>query len=84
MIWELALVMAAANIVGGYVGARVALARGAGFVRIFFLVVVSAFIVRIGGDLLGLWGRVASTAWERSRRSTGSRGGTPSWGSRSA
>ena len=42
VIWELALPMAAANIVGGYLGARVAMARGAKFVRIFFLVVVSA------------------------------------------
>ena len=55
VIWHLALVMAAANIVGGYLGARVALAQGAGFVRIFFLVVVTAFVVRIGGDLLGLF-----------------------------
>ena len=55
VIWELALVMAAANVAGGYLGARVALARGAGFVRVFFLVVVSGFVVRIGGDLLGVW-----------------------------
>ena len=25
-------------------------------VHIFFIVVVSAFIVRIGGDVVGLWG----------------------------
>ena len=25
------------------------------FVRVFFIVVVSAFIVRIGGEVLGLW-----------------------------
>ena len=30
--------------------------RGARFVRVFFIVVVSAFIVRIGGEVLGLWG----------------------------
>jgi hypothetical protein len=30
--------------------------RGARFVRVFFIVVVSAFVVRIGGDVLGLWG----------------------------
>ena len=55
VIWELALPMAVANIVGGYVGARVAMARGARFVRVFFLLVVSAFVVRLGGDLLGWW-----------------------------
>ena len=54
VIWDLALVMAAANLVGGYLGARVAIARGARFVRVFFLVVVSGFVIRIGGDLLGV------------------------------
>ncbi len=56
VIWHVGLVMGAANLVGGYLGARTAVARGAGFVRVFFIVVVSAFVVRIGGDLLGLWG----------------------------
>ena len=56
VMWKLGIVMAAANVVGGYVGARVAVAKGASFVRVFFLVVVCAFIVRIGGGLLGLWG----------------------------
>jgi len=55
VIWHVALVMGAANLVGGYVGARTALARGAGFVRVFFLVVVTGFAVRIGGDVLGVW-----------------------------
>ena len=55
VIWQLALPMAAANITGGYLGARLAVARGAGFVRVFFLVVVSAFVVRLGGGLLGWW-----------------------------
>ena len=34
---------------------RLAMARGARFVRAFFLVVVSAFVVRLGGDVLGWW-----------------------------
>ncbi|MCY7397208.1 MAG: TSUP family transporter [Nocardioides sp.] len=55
VIWHVALVMGAANLVGGYLGARTAVSRGAGFVRVFFIVVVSGFVVRIGGDLLGLW-----------------------------
>jgi uncharacterized membrane protein YfcA len=55
VLWELGLVMAAANVAGGYLGARVALARGARFVRMFFLVVVSGFVVRIAGDLLGVF-----------------------------
>ncbi len=55
VVWKVAVVMGLCNIVGGYVGARTAVARGARFVRMFFIVVVSAFIVRIGGDVLGLW-----------------------------
>lgn len=55
VLWELGLVMALANVVGGYLGARVAIGRGARFVRAFFLAVVAAFVVRIGGDLAGLW-----------------------------
>ena len=53
---KVGLVMAAANLVGGYLGARTAVARGSGFVRAVFVVIVSAFIVRIGGSLLGWWG----------------------------
>lgn len=55
VLWRVALVMGGANLVGGYLGARTAVARGAGFVRVFFIVVVSAFVIRIGGGLLGLW-----------------------------
>jgi uncharacterized membrane protein YfcA len=55
VMWELAPLMAVANITGGYLGARVAVARGARFVRIFFLVVVSALVVRLGGGVLGVW-----------------------------
>ena len=53
VIWQLALPMAAANITGGYLGARLAVARGAGFVRVFFLVVVAGFVVRLGGSWSG-------------------------------
>ena len=55
VLWEIALPMAAANITGGYLGARLAMAKGARFVRAFFLVVVSGFVVRLGGGLLGWW-----------------------------
>jgi uncharacterized protein len=55
VVWKVALVMGAGNLLGGYLGARTAVARGTRFVRVFFLVVVAAFVVRIGGDLLGLW-----------------------------
>lgn len=55
VLWEVGLVMGAGNLVGGYLGARTAVARGAKFVRVFFIVVVGAFVVRIGGDVLGAW-----------------------------
>jgi uncharacterized protein len=55
VLWKVGLVMGAANLIGGYIGARTAVAQGAGFVRVFFMLVVSAFIVRIGGEVLGFW-----------------------------
>jgi uncharacterized membrane protein YfcA len=55
VLWQVGLVMGAANLAGGYLGARTAVARGSRFVRVFFVVVVSAFIVRIGGDVVGAW-----------------------------
>jgi len=55
VLWQVGLVMGAANLAGGYIGARTAVSRGTRFVRIFFIVVVSGFIIRIGGDLLGVW-----------------------------
>lgn len=55
VMWQPGLVMAVANIVGGYVGARTAIARGSGFVRAVFIAIVLAFVIRIGGGLLGFW-----------------------------
>ncbi len=56
VLWRVGLAMGVANLVGAYLGARVAVARGAGFVRVFFMVVVGVFVVRLGGEVLGLWG----------------------------
>ena len=55
VLWKVGLLMGVCNLAGGYLGARTAVARGAGFVRVFFIVVVSAFIIRIGGEVLGIW-----------------------------
>ncbi|EWT00334.1 membrane protein [Intrasporangium oryzae NRRL B-24470] len=55
VILKVGLVIAGANLAGGYVGARTAVAKGSGFVRAIFVLIVSAFIVRIGGSLLGWW-----------------------------
>jgi len=56
VMWRLGLTLGACNLVGSYLGARTAVARGAAFVRVFFLVVVAGFVIRIGGEVLGLWG----------------------------
>ncbi len=48
--YAVALPMAACNLAGGVVGARVALWRGAGFVRVLFLAIVAALFLKIGYD----------------------------------
>jgi len=48
--WTVAAVLAVANVGGSLVGTRLALARGAGFVRVVFIVVVSALIVKTAFD----------------------------------
>ncbi|ACB32464.1 protein of unknown function DUF81 [Leptothrix cholodnii SP-6] len=50
VMWLVAACMAAANVLGSYFGTRMALRRGAGFVRGVFIVVVSVLIVRTGYD----------------------------------
>jgi uncharacterized membrane protein YfcA len=47
ILWAVALPMAASNIAGSTLGAHLALRHGTGFVRVLFLVVVSAFIVKL-------------------------------------
>jgi len=55
VMWKVGAVMAAMNLAGGYTGARTAVAKGSAFVRVVFIIVLVAFIVRIGGSVLGLW-----------------------------
>jgi uncharacterized membrane protein YfcA len=55
VLWSVGLLMGAANLVGGYLGARTAVRFGSGFVRVVFVVVVGAFVVKIGGAVLGVW-----------------------------
>jgi uncharacterized membrane protein YfcA len=52
VLWRLGLLMGAANVVGGYVGARTAVARGSSFVRVVFVVVSAALVVRLGVDVI--------------------------------
>jgi uncharacterized membrane protein YfcA len=47
-----ALTMAVANGAGGYLGARTALRKGSGWVRLVFIAVVTALILRLGWQML--------------------------------
>lgn len=47
MIWLVAALMAPANLIGGYLGARTALDRGSSFVRLIFLTMLLVLIVRL-------------------------------------
>ncbi|MFC7402877.1 sulfite exporter TauE/SafE family protein [Citricoccus sp. GCM10030269] len=51
----LGLLLGVANMIGGYVGARMAVRRGSGFIRIVFLVVVFVLIAKLGYDLIIEW-----------------------------
>jgi uncharacterized membrane protein YfcA len=55
VLWGVGLVMGVCNLAGGYVGARVAVARGSTFVRLLFMVVVAAFVVRLALRVAGIW-----------------------------
>jgi len=48
--WHFALTMALANVVGSLLGTRLAIKHGAGFVRVVFIGVVSALIVKTAAD----------------------------------
>ncbi len=51
IIYAIALPMAVFNALGGWLGARLALLKGNAFIRIFFLVVVCATILRFAYDV---------------------------------
>ncbi|MGW0176269.1 TSUP family transporter [Rhodococcus sp. NPDC003322] len=51
--WALGLTMAVCNVIGAVLGARMALARGAGFIRIVLLAVVVVMVTRLGWQQFG-------------------------------
>ena len=51
--WHFVVVMAVANVLGSVLGTRLALKHGAGFVRLVFMAVVSALIMKTGWDAFG-------------------------------
>ena len=53
LLYAVALPMAAANLSGAFLGARLAILKGNQFIRVFFLLVIAVTILRFGWDLLG-------------------------------
>lgn len=51
VIWALGLFMGLANVAGAYLGSRMAVAKGSRFIRIAFLAVVGALILKLGFDV---------------------------------
>ena len=51
IIWGIAIPMAICNAVGGLLGAKLAIAKGNQFIRVFFLLVIFATILRFGYDV---------------------------------
>jgi hypothetical protein len=48
--WHFVLFMAVANVLGSFMGTRMAIKHGTGFVRIVFLLVVSSLILKSSWD----------------------------------
>ena len=55
VLWQVALVLASANIVGGLLGARLAIRGGSTLIRKVFLLVTLALILKVGIDTLANW-----------------------------
>lgn len=51
LLWGLGLILGGANMAGGYIGSRMAITRGSTFIRVVFLIVVGALIVKLGYDV---------------------------------
>ena len=51
ILYQLALPMAVANLSGAFLGARLAILKGNQFIRVFFLLVIAATILRFAWDL---------------------------------
>lgn len=53
VIWAIALPLAASNMIGSFIGSRLALKRGIGFVKVFFVLVVSALLIKLSWEYFG-------------------------------
>lgn len=50
ILYRIGIPMAICNIIGSQIGSRLAIAKGSGFIRIFFLIIVTAIILKFGND----------------------------------
>ena len=55
ILWHVGLVLGLANVVGGLLGARLAIRGGSAFVRKIFLVVTAVLILKVGVDTITHW-----------------------------
>ncbi|BAS08246.1 UPF0721 transmembrane protein ORF9 [Arthrobacter sp. Hiyo4] len=51
ILWGVGLLLGLANMGGGYLGARTAVKQGSRFIRVVFLLVVGALIIKLGADV---------------------------------
>ena len=51
ILWKLGLLLGLANLAGGYTGSLMAIKKGSGFIRIFYLIVTGLLILRLGYSL---------------------------------
>lgn len=51
IVWAIAIPMAICNASGAFIGARLAISKGNGFIRVFFLVIVTLTLLRFGYDI---------------------------------
>ncbi|MEN9687292.1 MAG: hypothetical protein RL381_304 [Actinomycetota bacterium] len=51
IMWKLGLLLAVANLAGGYFGSHMAIKKGSSFIRIFYLIVTGLLIFRLGYSL---------------------------------
>jgi uncharacterized protein len=50
--WQIAIPVGAANMIGSYAGSHMAMKKGSGFIRVFFICIVLLLIVRLGWSYL--------------------------------
>lgn len=52
VVWHIAIPVALCNMLGNYAGAQMAIKKGSGFVRLFFIVISLALIIKLSYDYL--------------------------------